>query len=1319
MSTISPRSSGRKNFKPMLILKGAKALTASRQAKLLTELANLTESASLESRIADIDAQFIYFVELISPISNDRQYEKLTAILEVADSQAQQSSLQSLASNQILVTPRIGTISPWSSKATEILQRCGLSEVARVERGVLYQFPDLSEIPEELAASLFDRMTESAISEISQLESLFRHDQPKPLASVHVLDSGLEAMKKVDRELGLALAEDEMLYLLESYAELGREPTDVELMMFAQANSEHCRHKIFNASWTIDGVDQARSLFSMIRNTHELGGEGVLSAYSDNAAVVEGSITDRLHVDGETGKYRFSHEPVHLLMKVETHNHPTAISPFAGAGTGSGGEIRDEGAVGRGSKPKAGLCGFSVSNLRIPDFIQPWEQQDYGKPGRIVDARTIMLDGPIGAAAFNNEFGRPNLCGYFRSFEADFAGQRRGYHKPIMIAGGYGNIRENHIDKPPFEPGCKLVVLGGPAMLIGLGGGAASSMTTGSSSEDLDFASVQRQNPEMQRRCQEAIDACWAMGDKNPIAFIHDVGAGGLSNALPELVKDGGTGGKFELRSVSSAESGMSPLEIWCNEAQERYVMAVREEDLPRFEAICQRERAPYAIVGEAIAEKELQVTDQKFGNKPVDLPMSVLFGKPPKMHREVESNQPQSEEFDTASIKLDEAIQQVLRHPTVASKSFLITIGDRSITGMVARDQMVGPWQVPVSDVAVTTTGFHGFTGEAMSMGERTPLALIDAPASGRMAIGEAITNIAATAIGELSQIRLSANWMCATGFSGEDEKLYRTVEAVGMELCPALGITIPVGKDSMSMRTTWSEDNQDKSVTAPTSLIISAFAPVTDVRKTLTPQLKTDSPSSLWLIDLGQGKNRMGGSILAQTYSQMGKTSPDLDKPELLSGFFKAMQSLLQDQLIEAYHDRSDGGLIAAALEMAFAGRCGLELDFDLDSQTEQSSLIEALFSEELGALVQVTETNQQAFQEIFAEQGLSHCLQPLGSVLVDEQVRIRCRGEQLFASNRSELQKIWAETSFRMQSERDNSDCAQQEFDSISEQSPGLNPKLSFDPANDIAAPYINSGIRPAMAILRDQGVNGQLEMAAAFDAAGFDSVDVHMSDLLSGRYQLSQFKGLVACGGFSYGDVLGAGRGWGTSILFNEQMRNQFAEFFAREDAFALGVCNGCQMMSRLREIIPGAEDWPDFVQNQSEQFEARVALVKVEESPSVLLAGMQGSVMPVAVAHGEGHARFASSSSMQNLLANKQVALSFVDALHQITNRYPANPNGSVDGITSLTNSDGRVTIMMPHPERVFRTVTNSWHPDDWPEDGPWMRMFRNARLWVD
>ena len=1285
----------------MLTLQGVKALTESRKTKLLDRLAADAVSAG------DIDAQFVYFVESTQTIEGDK-LDRLCQLLDAETGAAREPQGRTL-----IVVPRLGTQSPWSSKATEILQRCGMNEVTRVERGIIYRFSESVAAAPALAAAIHDRMTESWLHSLADTAEVFHHQAPAPMRNLKVLDAGLEALRRVDAELGLALADDEMTYLLEAYSDLGREPTDVELMMFAQANSEHCRHKIFNASWTIDGEDQARSLFSMIRNTHELGGEGVLSAYSDNAAVVEGPRGKRWMVDAQSGSYAYHDEPIHLLMKVETHNHPTAISPFAGAGTGSGGEIRDEGAVGRGSKPKAGLCGFSVSNLRIPDFVQPWEEQDYGKPDRIVTAHQIMLDGPIGAAAFNNEFGRPNLCGYFRTFEVDFDGQRRGYHKPIMIAGGYGNIRDGHVLKTAFEPGCKLIVLGGPAMLIGLGGGAASSMSSGSSSEDLDFASVQRQNPEMERRCQEVIDACWSLGEHNPIAFTHDVGAGGLSNALPELVKDGGTGGRFDLRAVPVSEPGMSPLEIWSNEAQERYVLAVKEEDLARFESICRRERAPFAVVGVATESKELKVEDNLLGRQPVDLPMSVLFGKPPKMHRDAARLQASAQSLNI-DIDLAEAAARVLRHPTVASKSFLITIGDRSITGMVVRDQMVGPWQVPVADLAVTTTAYEGFTGEAMAMGERTPLALIDAPASARMAVAEALTNIAATAIETLSHIRLSANWMCAAGADGEDEKLYRAVEAVGMDLCPKLGITIPVGKDSMSMRTGWqTDDGEKRSVTAPTSLIISAFAPVTDVRKTLTPQLQVLPEAEIGLLDISAGKLRMGGSILAQVCGQFGSQAPDVDSAELLRNFFGLIQAAIARDLLLAYHDRSDGGLFATLCEMAFAGRCGLQIDLGC------APAMETLFNEELGVVVQIRPEGLDQWQSLITQWGFADHYLALGFARVDESIHFTAAGAELYSSSRAQLQQIWAETSFRMQAERDNSDCAREEFEQIAKVDLGLNARLSFDAAEDISAPYINKGARPRIAVLRDQGVNGQMEMAAAFDRAGFDAVDVHMSDLLNQRYGLKEFSGLVACGGFSYGDVLGAGRGWSRSILFNEILRNEFADFFADSSRFALGVCNGCQMMSGLRSIIPGAQDWADFVANRSEQFEARVALVRVEESNSLFFAGMSGSVLPVAVAHGEGRALFGDSAQLQKLHNNQQVALRFVDSMHEPAASYPANPNGSPEGVTSLVAADGRVTIMMPHPERVFRTLTNSWHPADWPAEGPWLRMFRNARKWAN
>ena len=1279
----------------MIQLFGSPALSEFRIRKLLTRL------QEQNPKVNNISSKYIHFIDFEGNLS-DGDKSKLESLLTYGPSLTSGESEGQL----YLVCPRPGTISPWSSKATDIAINTGLHQVKRIERGIAFYLEGVDQDP-ELASMLHDRMVEAVFYDIAEASVLFEHHDPKPLTRVDILGQGRSALVEANTDLGLALAEDEIDYLLDSFQGLERNPTDVELMMFAQANSEHCRHKIFNASWTLDGEDQSNSLFSMIKNTYELGGEDVLSAYADNASVIAGSKAGRFMVSPETGAYRYVPEDIHILMKVETHNHPTAIAPYAGAGTGSGGEIRDEGAVGRGSKPKAGLCGFTVSNLHLPNFKQPWENL-YGKPDRIVTALDIMIEGPIGAAAFNNEFGRPNLCGYFRTFEADFDGQRRGYHKPIMIAGGYGNIRDQHVEQHEFEAGCKLIVLGGPAMLIGLGGGAASSMASGTSEADLDFASVQRQNPELERRCQEVIDSCCALGEDNPIAFIHDVGAGGLSNALPELVKDGGTGGRIDLRKVPNDEPGMSPLEIWCNEAQERYVLAVRSEDLPRFEVICKREKAIYAVVGESIAEQHLEVSDDLLAEQPVDLPMSVLFGKPPKMHRTAEKLVASGSDFDYTRIELSEAIERVLSHPTVASKSFLITIGDRSITGQVVRDQMVGPWQVPVADCAVTTAGFDTYAGEAMAMGERTPYALLDAPASGRMAIGEAITNIACSRIEKLSDIKLSANWMAAAGHESEDEKLFRTVEAVGMETCPALGITIPVGKDSMSMRTAWQDNGVEKAVTAPLSLIISAFAPVLDVRKTLTPCLQTDGQNtSLLLIDLGRGANRLGGSVLAQTYAEMGREVPDLDDPELLKGFFSAIQELIERDLILAYHDRSDGGLICTLAEMAFAGRCGLDIHLD-----DTATPIEALFSEELGAVIQVSAEGLEDVQATFERHGLSDCLQRVAEINKDDQIRLYQREHVVYQEGRVRLQETWSEVSFRIQSMRDNPDCAAQEFEQISANDPGLNARLSFD-INELAEQSISLGkARPKMAILREQGVNGQLEMAAAFDYAGFESIDVHMSDLIAARHSLSDFIGMVACGGFSYGDVLGAGEGWAKTILFNNLLRDQFEAFFDRSDSFSLGVCNGCQMMSTLRQLIPGAEAWPRFVRNESEQFEARVALLKMENSPSILFEGMSGSVLPVPVAHGEGRAEFANPDVLAEF---STVSARYVDNHHQVTQRYPFNPNGSPDGIAALTSEDGRATIMMPHPERAFRAVTNSWHPEDWGEDGPWMKMFRNAK----
>jgi phosphoribosylformylglycinamidine synthase len=1290
----------------MMILTGAPSLSAFRRKKLLSTLQQKVPST------VSVYAEYVHFAELTQPLS-ESGVETLQALLTYGPREEKTATKGQL----ILVLPRPGTISPWSSKATDIAHNCGLDQVVRVERGTAYYVYGEDVFTEQqladLAAELHDRMVETVLDELQQAEVLFSHHEPAPVSRVDTLSGGVEALRKANVELGLALAEDEIEYLVESFKGLERNPTDVELMMFAQANSEHCRHKIFNASWTLDGEDQEHSLFGMIRNTYKVNGENVLSAYSDNAAVVVGSEGGRFYPDPATKLYGYSQEPVHLLMKVETHNHPTAISPYAGAGTGSGGEIRDEGAVGRGSKPKVGLVGFSVSNLNIPNYKQSWEEH-YGKPERIVSALDIMLEGPIGGAAFNNEFGRPNICGYMRSFEVDFDGQRRGYHKPIMIAGGYGNIRADHVDKPEFKPGAQLIVLGGPAMLIGLGGGAASSMATGSSSADLDFASVQRMNPEVERRCQEVIDQCWQQGDNNPIAFIHDVGAGGLSNALPELVKDGGTGGHFQLRKVPNDEPGMAPVAIWCNEALERYVLAVEPRDLTRFLEICHRERCPVAVVGEAVEDKTITVSDSYFKNDPVDLPMSVLFGKAPKMHRVAERDQAEGQPFVTDNLNIEDAVFQVLRHPTVASKNYLITIGDRTVGGMVARDQMVGPWQIPVADCAVTTVTYDSTAGEAMAMGERTPLALINAPASGRMAIGEAITNIAAARIGQMQDIKLSANWMSAAGHPGEDEKLYRAVQAVGMELCPALGITIPVGKDSMSMRTTWTDGKEDKAVTSPMSLIITAFSPVLDVRKTVTPQLRTDvGETQLLLLDLGAGAMRMGGSILAQVNQQMGDTAPDLDNPALLKNFFDAMQVSLEQGDILAYHDRSDGGLLATLVEMSFAGHVGISVDvFGLGDDP-----IAALFNEELGAVIQVSAEHTNAVAERFSDAGVDVHL--LGGLNSHQTVEIINKKLPLFKRPRVDLQRTWTETSYRMAALRDNADCALEEFNNIASDDPGLSVKLSYDPSDDIAAPYINSGVRPAVAILREQGVNSHLEMAAAFDRAGFDAVDVHMSDLLAGRRVLSDFGGVIACGGFSYGDVLGAGEGWAKTVLFNEQIRDQFQSFFQRSDSFSLGVCNGCQMLSNLKTLIPGAELWPRFVRNHSEQFEARFSLVRVEESPSIFLQGMAGSHMPIAISHGEGRAEFSSQKAMDRLLSSNQVAMRFLNNHGEVASGYPANPNGSPEGITGVSSSDGRATLMMPHPERVYRTVQNSWHPDDWGEDGAWMRIFRNARKFVD
>ncbi|HLK88244.1 MAG TPA: phosphoribosylformylglycinamidine synthase [Polyangia bacterium] len=1228
---------------------------------------------------------------------------------------------------RLMVVPRLGTISPWSSKATDIARVCGLHKVRRIERGISYVV--VGEIVDEpgVLRALADRMTESVIERPSEVPKLFERPAPRPLGHVTLGNDGFAALAEANKTLGLALSPDEIDYLLEAYQALGRDPTDVELMMFAQANSEHCRHKIFNADFVVDGQKQSETLFQMIRRSTLASPGGVLSAYRDNAAVVEGPRAARFAPDPATGIYRATAESVHMLMKVETHNHPTAISPFAGAATGSGGEIRDEGATGRGARPKAGLTGFSVSNLRLPSAPRPWERPA-AKPDRIASALDIMLEGPIGGAAFNNEFGRPALCGYFRTFELEIDGptmrEVRGYHKPIMVAGGFGNVRPEQVKKSEFPAGTSIVVLGGPAMLIGLGGGAASSLTSGASAEDLDFASVQRDNAEMQRRCQEVIDRCAALGAQNPILSIHDVGAGGLSNALPELVHDSGRGARFALREIPSAEPGLSPLEIWCNEAQERYVLAVAADRLPAFTALCARERAPHAVIGRATDDGQL-VLDDALGAKgpggadahPVDMPLQVLLGKPPRTTRQASHVSVKAAPFGTAALDVGEAVRRVLRLPTVADKTFLITIGDRTVGGLSARDQMVGRWQVPVADAAVTATGFDVTTGEAMAMGERTPVALLDAAASARLAVAEAITNIASAPIARLSDVKLSANWMAAAGLPGEDARLYDAVRAVGAELCPALGIAIPVGKDSLSMRTAWQAGHETRAVTAPLSLIVTAFAQVTDVRRALTPEIPPEAGATeLLLVDLGLGKNRLGASALAQVYGALGATPPDLDDPALLRGFFAAIQELSTAGLLVAYHDRSDGGLLVTLLEMAFASGVGL----DVDATVLGADPVAALFAEELGAVVAVRAPDVERVTATFARHGLSEAVKRVGAPRADDRFSVRRAGKPMFEERRSFLRGLWAETTHAMQALRDDPTCADEEqAGRVRADDPGLSAHLTFDLDEDVAAPVrARAGARPRVAILREQGVNGQIEMAAAFDRAGFDAVDVHMTDLLGGAVDLSGFKGLAACGGFSYGDVLGAGLGWAKSILFQARARDAFAAFFARPDTFALGVCNGCQMLSALKEIIPGAEAWPRFVRNRSDQFEARLAMVEIAETPSVLLAGMAGSRMPIAVAHGEGRVEFANDAGGPELEASGLVAARYVDHRGRATERYPENPNGSFHGITGITTTDGRVTLFMPHPERVFRAVQFSWHPPGWREDGPWMRLFRNARVWV-
>ena len=1291
----------------VLPLRGVTALSDFRVEKLFQK------AAALGLPEVKLSSEFWYFVGSEKTLDAST-VEKLQALLAAQSVEQTPKAREGL--HLFLVTPRLGTISPWASKATNIAENCGLEGIERIERGMAVWLEGAltDGQKQQWAALLHDRMTESVLTDIDAAAQLFHHIQSETFSSVDVLRGGKEALVKANTEMGLALSADEIDYLVENYQVLNRNPSDVELMMFAQANSEHCRHKIFNADFILNGEKQPKSLFGMIRDTHNAHPEGTVVAYKDNSSVIEGAKIERFYPNAaENQGYRFHEEDTHIIMKVETHNHPTAIAPFAGAATGAGGEIRDEGATGKGSRPKAGLTGFTVSNLNIPGLEQPWEQA-YGKPGHIASPLDIMIEGPIGGAAFNNEFGRPNLLGYFRTFEEKFDGQVRGYHKPIMIAGGLGSIQAQQTHKDEIPEGALLIQLGGPGMLIGLGGGAASSMNTGTNDASLDFNSVQRGNPEIERRAQEVIDRCWQLGDKNPIISIHDVGAGGLSNAFPELVNDAGRGAVFKLREVPLEEHGLNPLQIWCNESQERYVLSILEKDLDTFRAICERERCPFAVVGTATDDGHLKVRDDLFSNNPVDLPLNVLLGKPPKTTRTDKTVTPSKKPFNAGDIDITEAAYRVLLLPTVAAKNFLITIGDRSVGGMTHRDQMVGKYQTPVADCAVTMMGFNTYRGEAMSMGEKPTVALFDAPASGRMCVGEAITNIAAVNIGDIGNIKLSANWMAACGNEGEDEKLYRTVEAVS-KACQALDLSIPVGKDSLSMKTVWQDNGEQKSVVSPLSLIISAFAPVEDVRKTVTPELKNVEDSVLLLVDLGNGKARMGGSAFGQVYNNMTGDAPDLDDTGRLKAFYNVIQQLVAEDKLLAYHDRSDGGLFAALVEMAFAARCGINVDLTslVANQADVNEAnIRALFNEELGAVIQIAKQDVASVETLFKEADLA--LHTVATIGTNEKIVIRNQAGIVLEQNRADLQRAWQETSHAIQRLRDNPACADSEFALIGDnERSALFADVKFDVNEDIAAPFINSGAKPKIAILREQGVNGQIEMAAAFTRAGFDAYDVHMSDLMAGRVHLADFKMLAACGGFSYGDVLGAGEGWAKSILFHPALRDQFAAFFADPNTLTLGVCNGCQMVSNLAEIIPGAEAWPKFKRNLSEQFEARLSMVHVPKSASLILNEMQGSSLPVVVSHGEGRADFALHSG--NISADLGIALQYVDGQNQVTQTYPLNPNGSPQGIAGVTNADGRVTIMMPHPERVYRAAQMSWKPEDWTELSGWYRLFAGAR----
>lgn len=1278
----------------MITIAGIQAISSFKLKKIIEKL------SSINSNISLIDAEFTHFINLEKDLLKN-QKDLLEKLLNYAPKISLTKSKYSLT-----IIPRKGTISSWSSKATDIAKICGLKNINRIERGITYHFDKVLNDRQKINVInvIMDKMTESFIKNINDGELIFEEINPQPLKVFDITNNAREILKKANINLGLALSEIEIDYLIENFSKLKQNPKDIELMMFAQANSEHCRHKIFNAKWIIDNKSKEMSLFDMIKNTYKQNPRGLLSVYSDNSAVMDGYKGERFFVNKDL-VYTSKTEQKAILMKVETHNHPTAIAPHSGAATGSGGEIRDEGATGKGSNPKVGFCGFSVSNLKIPNKIQPWEV-DYGKPKQIASALNIMIEGPIGAAAFNNEFGRANIYGYFRTYEQQTKdGEIIGYHKPIMLAGGVGNIQKKHVKKGLICGGDKIIILGGPAMLIGLGGGAASSVDNKEQREDLDFASVQRANAEMQRRAQEVINTCVNLGDENPIVSIHDIGAGGLSNGVPEIVNDSKKGAKIELRNIPNDDKQMSPMEIWCNEAQERYVVVVKDYNLDLFKSICQRERALFAIVGEAIDKPHLKISDSYFKNHPIDITMSLLLGSTPKTVKKASTINNKQDYFDTSKIQIKDAIDRLLALPTVASKNFLITIADKSVTGLVARDQMIGPWQVPVADCAISLSDYTGYSGEVISIGEKTPLAIINAAAAARMSVGESLTNMLGVYIKDIKDINLSANWMCASGFKGEDTKMYEAVKAIGMELCPELGLTIPVGKDSMSMRSSWQENGQKKSVTAPLSLIISAFCRVSDARKQITPLLQKEEKSELLLIDLGFGKKRLGGSCLAQVYNKIGNTVPDLENVSTFTKFFKTINQLNNKNLIQAYHDRSDGGAIISLLEMAFCSHCGLDI------YTED--IIDNLFNEELGCVIQISLTNKKTVMEYLELAGLKKYTNSIAKINNKDKINIYIKENNIYSENRSILQQKWSSSSYEITKIRDNPETAKEEFKEILTKSEGIVIKPNFDINECVSAPYINSKVKPKIAILREQGINGHIEMASAFAKAGFEACDLHMSDILNNKSTLDKFSGIVACGGFSYGDVLGAGRGWANSILYNKIAKYEFTKFFQRQNTFALGVCNGCQMFSNIKEIIPGTNKWPSFNKNTSEQFEARFISVEIQKSKSLFFSGMEGSILPIVTAHFEGRAVFKST------ITDDVIDIKYVDYQGVNTQSYPHNPNGSENACAGVSNESGRVTILMPHPERVVRTVQNSYYPKNWQERSPWMRMFENARKWLD